>query len=99
MHDSVLPETVAVIKTNRAMIAASNGRIFSSRSVKRDGNIMQGAYRLETTVGTNGKGMRYDAADRGLMTVYDMKNRGYRMITLANLLEYKCGSTHWTTVV
>ena len=98
MHDSVLPETVAIIQRNRAMIAASNGRIFSSRSVKRDGNIMQGAYRLETTVGTNGKGMRYDAAARGLMTVYDMRKRGYRTIILANLLEYKCGSIHWTKV-
>jgi hypothetical protein len=99
MHNSVLPDTIAIIKSNRAMIAASNGRIFSAAWIKKNGEIRRGAFRLETTVGTNGKGMRYNAADRGLMTVYDMKNRGYRMITLANLLEYKCGDVHWATVV
>jgi len=83
----------AVLITRRVMvnkIAKTNGKVFRVTFTKRStGEDRELICRLGVSKGITGKGMSYDAPDKGLMVVYDFENKGYRMIALEGLKELK----------
>lgn len=77
-----------IVTLNRAMdlIHNTNGQVFRASFVKRTtGELRHMVCRLGVTKGVTGKGMSYDPADRGLMTVFDFQKQAYRMIALEGL--------------
>ncbi len=73
----------AVIK-----IKESEGKIFSVVFEKRTtGEFRKLVGRLGVHKDVNGTGLRYDPATKQLMTVYDMQNRGWRMINIEGLTQ------------
>ena len=60
-----------------------NGRIFSVRFTKRTtGESRNMVARLGVHKGVTGAGLRFDPTQRDLMVVYDVHNRGFRMVDL-----------------
>jgi hypothetical protein len=68
----------------------ANKRIFSVTFIKRTTgeirkmNAMRGVHK-----GVKGVGLNYDAPEKNLLTVYDMKKKGFRSINLDSVLEFK----------
>lgn len=85
------------INTNKALdlIKQSNGRTFSVVFLKKDGSrrVLNG--RMGVKKGLTGGGMAYDPTIRGLLPVYDMKAKGYRMVTIANIQGLKINKTQY----
>lgn len=75
------------INTNEALglIKNSKGRTFSVVYKKQDGSVRLLNGRLGVKKGVTGKGLGYDPAKKGLIPVFDMKAKGYRMVTIANI--------------
>jgi hypothetical protein len=74
----------------KQLIHITNGKIFSSTFIKKDGTHRLLTGRLKVTKGLkkNAKQRPYDPSKYNLVCVYDMKEEGYRMIninTLTNL--------------
>lgn len=69
------------------MIESAGGKIFTAVFEKKDGSIRKMNCRREVSKGITGKGMSYDPKSRGLITVYDMHAKGYRMINTSTLRE------------
>ena len=74
----------------KKLIHITNGKIFSSTFVKKDGTHRLLTGRLKVTKGLkeNAKTRPYDPSKYNLVCVYDMKAEGYRMLninTLTNL--------------
>ncbi|MHC1628800.1 MAG: SH3 beta-barrel fold-containing protein [Candidatus Nezhaarchaeales archaeon] len=66
-------------------ITQTRGRIFSAQFVKKDGTLRNINCRTGATKGLKGVGMKYEAIDKLLVTVYDVKKKAYRMINLNTL--------------
>lgn len=65
-------------------------KIFTVEFIKRtDGTVRVLNGRLGVHKGLTGDGQRYDPASKGLLTVYDLKNEGYRMIPLESVQKIK----------
>ena len=67
------------------LINTSRGRIFTTIHVKKDGATRVTNGRIGVKKGVTGEGMAYNPSDYNLIPVYDMQNRGYRMVNLATL--------------
>ena len=65
-----------------ALIRTSSGRIFFAEFVKKDKTIRRMTARLGVTKYLTGGELGYDAASKGLLTVFDMDIRQYRTINL-----------------
>ncbi len=64
-----------------------NGLIFTVTFVKRtNGAVRVMNCRKGVKKGTNGRGMSYDAASKGLIPVFDMQTQGFRVISLESIL-------------
>ena len=72
----------------KKLIHITNGKIFSSTFVKKDGTHRLLTGRLKVTKGLkeNAKPRPYDPSKYNLVCVYDMKAEGYRMINFNTLL-------------
>tara|TARA_R110000782_G_scaffold24093_1_gene62431 strand:- start:106 stop:393 length:288 start_codon:yes stop_codon:yes gene_type:complete len=72
----------------KQLIHTTNGKIFSSTFVKKDGTHRLLTGRLKVTKGLkeNAKPRPYDPSKYNLVCVYDMMAEGYRMINLNTLL-------------
>jgi len=69
-----------------AVIRSTKGRIFHVRFIKRTtGEVRDMVCRLGVRKGVTGKGMSYDPAEKGLITVYDMQKKGFRMIPIEGI--------------
>jgi hypothetical protein len=80
----------SVDKATLALILATSttsGKLFSAGWFKKDGTYRDGVFRNSTTMtkGKTGKGLAYDPGSRGLVTVYDVKKKAYRMISVDRL--------------
>ena len=72
------------------MILNSRATIFTVTFVKRTNKEVRTMNcRLGVSKGVNGKGMSFDAAEKGLIKVYDIANQGYRMIPVESIRELK----------
>lgn len=68
---------------------AKGGRIFSAVFIKKDGTERKMVCRCGVKKYLTGEGMKYNPADYGLLTVFDMQKREYRMINLKTLIRLK----------
>lgn len=68
----------------------SENTIFGATFVKRTtGETRDMVCRLGVKKGTNGKGLNFDPVEKGLLPVYDLKSKGFRMINLNTLKELR----------
>ena len=76
-------QTVTINKKNaERLIRASGGSIFSVRFTKRDGTFRDMTCRLGVKSHAKGGKQAYNPKEHGLITVFDMTERGYRMVSL-----------------
>ena len=73
----------------REKILQKGGRIFSVTFIKKDGTVRRMAARLGVRKGVKGVGLKFDPSERGLMVVFDMHKREFRMINLNTIIELK----------
>lgn len=81
-------ETIA---TTREVVRKTRGRFFSVEFLKKDGSPRKMVCRHGVRKYVNGTGMSYTPAKFGLMTVFDVQKKGYRMINLLTVRSLKCG--------
>jgi hypothetical protein len=75
------------IDTDKALnlIKKTNGRVFTAIFTKKDGTSRKMNCRLGVQKDLTGQGLAYNPADYDLITVFDMKAKGYRMLNLQTL--------------
>ena len=76
-------------KISKFVEATNNGKIFSATFEKKDGTIRTINCRRNVRKGVKGVGYSFDPMSRGLLSVYDMQNDGFRFINLEKLVEAK----------
>lgn len=68
------------------LMQETDGKVFRASFIKRTtGELRHMVCRTGVTKGVTGKGMNYDPADKGLMTVFDFQKKQFRMIALDGL--------------
>lgn len=80
------------------VIERSNGRIFSCIFIKRDKTIRKMVARLGVEKGKTGKGMSWNPLERGMIPVYDMQKKGWRMINLNSLIRARVNGVTYNWV-
>ena len=90
------------ITTDRAkeLIRETNGKIFSSTFVKKNGEHRLMTARLKVTKGLkeNAKPQPYEPSKYNLLCVYDMTKQGYRMININTLLTLTINKTNYKII-
>ena len=76
-------------KISKFVEATNNGKIFSATFEKKDGTIRTINCRHNVRKGVKGVGYSFDPMSKGLLSVYDMQNDGFRFINLEKLVEAK----------
>jgi hypothetical protein len=71
----------------------NDGKIFSVVFTKKDGTIRKMVARLGVRKHLKGGELKYDAAARNLLPVFDMEKEEYRMINVSTIHEIKVGGT------
>lgn len=78
----------------------AGGKLFSCSFIKRSKTeeepiLREGTFRLSSTMtkGKTGKGMAYSPTDKGLITVYDMTSKAYRMINIEGIATISIGGS------
>jgi hypothetical protein len=88
------------ITTDKAkeLIRETNGLIFSSTFIKKDGTHRLMNARLKVTKGLkeNAKPRPYEPSKYNLICVYDMNKKGYRMININTLLTITINKNKYT---
>ena len=71
----------------KELINNSNGRIFSSLFIKKDGThrLMNARLKVTKHLKENAKKRPYDPSKYNLLTVFDMQKKSYRMINIETL--------------
>ena len=72
--------------TAKDMIQNSKGKIFTTTYIKKDKSKRVMNCRLEVKKGVTGEGLRYNPDEYNLIPVYDMQNKGFRMVDVNTLL-------------
>ena len=78
------------------LIKASKGRIFTTVHTKKDKTQRVTNCRTGVKKGVTGEGMKYSPADYNLIPVYDMQNRGFRMVNVGTLSTLVMNKTIYT---
>jgi len=88
------------ISTDKAkeLIRETNGKIFSSTFIKKNGEYRLMTARLKVTKGLkeNAKPQPYEPSKYNLLCVYDMTKQSYRMINLNTLLTLSINKNTYT---
>jgi len=79
----------------KELIESSNGQVFSAIFVKKDGTERKMSCRLGVKKHVNGTGMAYKPSNYDLIGVYDMNNKGYRMINLNTVKALQVNKTFY----
>ena len=67
----------------------ANKRIFSVTFIKRStGEVRKMNARRDVRKGVKGVGLAFEPSEKNLLTVYDMKKKGFRHINLNEVLEF-----------
>jgi hypothetical protein len=73
----------------------TDGLIFSAYFRKKDGTMREMVCRRGVAKALAGGGLRYDAYAKGLVPVFDMTKRQYRMVNVGTLVSFNFhGSTY-----
>lgn len=69
----------------------AGNKVFSVSFIKKSGELSKMVCRFGASKGVNGKGMRYNTAEKNYATVYkfDKKNSGFRTLVVENIVEVK----------
>jgi len=71
----------------RNALLGSEGKIFRVEVVKRTtGEVRVMVARLGVSKGVKGVGLAFDPLAKGLLTVYDMEKKGFRMVNLDSVM-------------
>lgn len=77
------------------IIKAMGNKIFTVTFTKKDGTTRVMNARRGVTKGVTGVGLPYNAEEKGLITVYDMKIRQFRTVNVETVQTVKsAGTTH-----
>lgn len=88
------PEPIT-INTSQAkqMIKDTKGRFFTVTFTKKsDGSIRVMNCRLGVRAYLHGGALRYNPEAKGMIPVYDVQKRGYRIVTIDNIISLKIGN-------
>ena len=69
----------------------SNGLIFRAEFTMKDGSQSVLVGRTRVSKGVTGAGMSYDPESKGLMPVFDMQKKAWRMVNTRTMTSLKCG--------
>ena len=72
-------------------LKSTSGRIFRAVFIKKDGSERTMVARTGVHKGVNGTGMSYNPESKGLMPVYDMQKKAWRMVNVTTMKSLKCG--------
>jgi hypothetical protein len=67
-----------------------SGQIFTVDFIKKDGSVRTMNCRLGVKSKLKGKGAKYDAEARNLLSVYDMQKGAYRTINADTVFAIRC---------
>ena len=81
-----------------SLIRNTNGKVFSARFIKKNGEIRDIVCRLETQTGVKGTGESPDKLDNPYVSVYDMQQQGYRLINLQTIRTIKAEKEEYLVV-
>lgn len=73
----------------RERIQELNGKIFSVKFRKKNGEIRDMLCRTGVKKYTNGGELNYDPVEKGLIPVFDLQKSAYRMISIEGLISIK----------
>jgi hypothetical protein len=74
-----------VVAFGKLLSETSDGKFFNVVFIKKDGSERSMNCRRKVKKGINGKGAKYNALSKGLLTVFDIKNQGHRNININTL--------------
>ena len=77
-----------------AMLATN--RIFSVTFTKKDGTPRKLTGRTGVHKYVTGQGMAWDPATRGMLVVFDMLAKGYRIVTIATVTQLRLNGATYT---
>ena len=80
------------------LIKATNGKFFTVTFIKKDGSSRTMNARLGVKVYLRGGQLAYDAEEKGLIPVYDVKTKGYRMVNVNTITNLKIGKNEYTVI-
>lgn len=75
-----------------------NGKIFSIKFIKNNGELRTMTARLGVTKYLSGGGLKYDPSELNYLIVFSMKDGGYRTVNMHNVLEIKCNGKKYTAL-
>jgi len=73
----------------RERIGELKGKIFSVSFTKKDGSLRNMLCRTGVKKHLQGGELKYNPIDKGLLTVWDLQKKGYRMVNLESLISIK----------
>jgi len=79
----------------RQSIKSVGGRIFSCNFVKADGTERKMICRTGVKRHLKGGELPFDPVEKGLLPVFDMEKKAYRMIPLDRVLSIKLAGQEW----
>jgi hypothetical protein len=77
------------------VLEAMGSKIFTVTFTKKDGSIRVLNGRRGVRKGLNGVGMKYNPAEKGLITVYDLKVKDYRSVKVDTVTQVKSHNKIW----
>ena len=77
------------------LIKATNGKFFTVTFTKKDGTTRVMNARLGVKAYLKGGELPYDPDAKGLIPVYDVKTRDYRMVNLNTITNLKIGNNQY----
>jgi hypothetical protein len=84
------------MNTAMELIQATNGKFFSVEFVKKDGSTRTMIGRTGVRQGLTGQGLNFSPEQRGLVVVYDVQVKGYRMVNTNTVTSFRCGAMEFT---
>lgn len=75
------------------------GQIFSVEFIKKDGSLRKMVARLGVQKHVTGEGLKFDPIQKGLLPVFDMHKKAYRMININTIQSLKCGGKYYESGV
>ena len=69
----------------RDLIKSSGGKIFTARTIKKDGTSRALNGRINVHKGVKDMGMKYNPEDYNLITIFDMQKHEFRMVNMETL--------------
>jgi hypothetical protein len=90
-----IPSGVIDKATAKQLIKDTKGKFFTVTFIKKDGTTRLMNARLGVKAYLRGGELPYNPEDKGLIPVYDVKTKDYRMINVNTITNLKIGTTEY----